>query len=528
MVSLPPYLRRGGCAPRPRSRSTAGQDRARTRGWYRAGAAPPGPSPLSSARAAHPTVTAGTIPKNTRAPTGMRARQGNSAAARASPRSDQKPTGSSAGEQNGAHSGTARPGYSRSPAQPAPGDARAPHRGIPEPRTPAQPRVPRSAGTRTRRRERCGTPSPAPGPPLPPARPLPLPAAKAPGGRAPLDGGSRDGAKLPSSRAHCAGGPGWRARSGAAPRIPRGTQAGGRRGEAGAGPAPRPVPCRVLARPQLLPPQRGEPAVPGASCLLPRTGIAEQRAAGPAPLHPAARPEPPQLCHADSPLGWEVGFFSPLSPSRRTPPAPSSSPGHSPPLQPEPFPGRRCRALPIAAESLPPPCPPRCGARSPQPARGSRMRTWGTQRHRGGAGGELGTRSGRCQPGGAGQRIPVRQQGWRGGTRPAPAPLKVFQRVGRERWAALRVPAQGLSLGCGTAAPALGSICILTLKWYRLNSGPWNLSWSVSGSEATAGLWPGPSGEDGWITPAPKITLRSLSVQSLVPTAPWIGLTVHF
>lgn len=114
----------------------------------------------------------------------------------------------------------------------------------------------------------------------------------------------------------------------------RGSQEGG---EARQEPARRPVPCRALARPQRLPPQRGEPAVPGASCLLPRAGIAEQRAAGPAPLHPAARPEPPQLCHADSPLGWEVGFLSPLSPSRRTPPAPSSSPGHSPRCNPSRF-----------------------------------------------------------------------------------------------------------------------------------------------------------------------------------------------
>lgn len=163
MVSLPPYLRRGGCAPRPRSRSTAGQDRARTRGWYRAGAAPPGPSPLSSARAAHPTVTAGTIPKNTRAPTGMRARQGNSAAARASPRSDQKPTGSSAGEQNGAHSGTARPGYSRSPAQPAPGDPRAPHPGTAP--GPAERWNAHTAPRALRDSQPCPGAAPSPGPP---------------------------------------------------------------------------------------------------------------------------------------------------------------------------------------------------------------------------------------------------------------------------------------------------------------------------------------------------------------------------
>lgn len=85
-------------------------------------------------------------------PTGMRARQGNSGAARVSPRaSDHEPTRTSTGERNSQH----RHSPARTPPSPAPGD----------------PRAPRSAAAHT---ERGGTPSPAPPPPR--GRPFPRPA----------------------------------------------------------------------------------------------------------------------------------------------------------------------------------------------------------------------------------------------------------------------------------------------------------------------------------------------------------------
>lgn len=170
----------------------------------------------------------------------------------------------------------------------------------------------------------------------------------------------------------------------AAPAGPAGKPAAAQRGASPAGrgwgrqeggetrqePARRPVPSPRSAA--ALPPQRDEPAVPGASSLLPRAGIAEHSAAGPAPLHPAALPDPPQLCQADNPPrvgGWFlvlVAFFffksPPPFPSLSLSPHYSSgslppSPGHSPRCNPSRFldgAARLCQSR-----------RPRCGACSP-------------------------------------------------------------------------------------------------------------------------------------------------------------------
>lgn len=260
-----------------------------------------------------------------------------------------------------------------------PGHPRAPHQGIPEPRAALQ-RTQSAAGPPAQPRRLPGA-APSPGPP----------AAFTCGesesaGRAPLRGGSRAGARCRaaapgtgpnsrhSGRGHCAGGPGWRARSGAEPRIPRGTrpgQPGGRRGEAGAGPAPRPVPCpgsaaaatasegrARRARRQLPPPPRGH-----------RRAARRGSRSAPSSRPPRAaaalsRRQPPRV---------GGGFSLPPFPLSAHSSGSFLLPRSLPPLQPEPFPGRRCRALPIAAEPLPPPGPQGCGAGSSHRARGSPM-----------------------------------------------------------------------------------------------------------------------------------------------------------
>lgn len=138
--------------------------------------------------------------------------------------------------------------------------------------------------------------------------------------RSPATGGLRRGAglRVPAVGRNSSGDGKNPSAAAVTPRAaPAGKPAAAQRGASPAGrgsrearqePARRPVPSRPFARLQRLPPQRGEPAVPGASSLLPRAGIA----AGPAPLHPAAR----SFVKPTTPLGWVVvwvGFGGALS-----------------------------------------------------------------------------------------------------------------------------------------------------------------------------------------------------------------------
>lgn len=409
--------------------------------------------------------------------------------------SDHKPSSGSTGEQRRSPASDSPPGHPRATGIP------------PEPRTAP---------------ERGGTPSPAPGPPLPPARPLPLPAARAPGGlrcaaapglgrgaerRLPGRGESAVTAAAVTARAAPAGEPAAAQRRASPAGRARGRQEGG---EARQEPARRPVPCRALARPQRLPPQRGEPAVPGASCLLlPRAGIAEQRAAGPAPLHPA--PSRRSFVTPTAPSGGRWVFSPPFPPLgallRLLPPPPVTPPAATRAVSWTALPGSANRrrapspARPSEVRSRQPPARPRVADAPAAPERGRR------------GAGELPIRP--LPARGAGLLIP---QGWRGGTRTAPdgCSAQSLQRVGKEGWGARRVVEPGLRHrhpGPGQplhplskTLPAQQRSPQPLLKCFRLMS----RGWPVASS----------SREDGWITPSPKITLRRLSVQSLIPTAP--------
>ncbi|XP_039409912.1 basic proline-rich protein-like [Corvus cornix cornix] len=409
--------------------------------------------------------------------------------------------------------GTARPGDPRAPitGTARPGDPRAPHRHSPSrgsqspaPGTPS-PAHRQSPGPRGALQRAHGAESAA-GPPalprrLPGAAPSPGPPAaftcgesagragsaprRLPGWGAVPSGGSRDGAKLPCGRGHGAGGPGWRARSGAAPRIPRGTrpgQAGGRRGEAGAGPAPRPVPCpgsaaaatasegrARRARRQLPPPPRGH-----------RRAARRGSRSAPSSRPPRAaaalsRRQPPRV---------GGGFSLPPFPLSAHSSGSFLLPRSLPPLQPEPF---SWTALPGSANRR----------RAPSPARPAEVRSREPPTLPGGRGcsrdsdlahsaaperGRRGAGESPLRPlpaRGSGAAHPTATAGLQG-RKPAQPPDGCSTESFPADWKGKMGGAASTSAvtepGLRHCQSGTGSICILTQKWYHHNSLSRNLS----------------------------------------------------